>query len=395
MDKKIIAYGALFVILIGLIIFYGTKRQEPVNWDPSYDTRDKIPFGLYVLDKETKTLFNGHEVKKFSITPYEFFDERYDYDNDVYTASGTFLNIEEQNSIDRESVNELINFARHGNTIFLSMKDFPATLLDSLGVSVKNSFYFTDSVAFEVDKPHAVKQHFAEGISFTVFDSISTDSKVLGYQYNDSIGKANLVKVPVGSGYFILHTQPAVFTNFHLLKGNHYKYAQDVLTTLPHGNVYWYTPGFGGDSAKSSSPLRYIWSQPALKWAFLLGILAIIIFIIFHAKRKQRIVPQIEPVRNTTVDFAKTIGNLYFQEGNHHTIAEKKIIYFLEKIRREYNIDTYTLDGDFIEKLHLKSGADKEDIEKAVQLIKQHRHDFATTEADVIEINKAIEKLGL
>lgn len=95
------------------------------------------------------------------------------------------------------------------------------------------------------------------------------------------------------------------------------------------------------------------------------------------------------------MDFTKTIGNLYYQEGDHHTIIEKKIIYFLEHIRNEYMIDTYTLDDAFIEKLQLKSGKSFEDIKKAVRLIQKHRHQFQSTEADVVEINKAIEKLRL
>jgi hypothetical protein len=123
--------------------------------------------------------------------------------------------------------------------------------------------------------------------------------------------------------------------------------------------------------------------------------LSLLIFIIFNAKRKQRVVPEIPPLRNTSVDFAKTIGNLYYQEGNHHTIIEKQIIYFLEHVRNEYHIDTYTLDNAFIEKLHLKTGKSFEDIQKAVDLIKKHRHEFQSTEADVIAINKAIEKLRI
>jgi hypothetical protein len=125
------------------------------------------------------------------------------------------------------------------------------------------------------------------------------------------------------------------------------------------------------------------------------AIIAFLVFIFFNARRRQRIVPEIAPLKNTTVDFAKTIGNLYFQEGDHHTIIEKKIIYFLEHVRNVYLIDTYSLDKDFVEKLHLKTGKPIEDIEKAVSLIKKHRHEFRSTEADVLAINKAIENLRL
>ena len=49
----------------------------------------------------------------------------------------------------------------------------------------------------------------------------------------------------------------------------------------------------------------------------------VLLFIIFHAKRKQRIVPVIEPLQNSSAEFVKTIGNLYLQEGNFKDMANK------------------------------------------------------------------------
>lgn len=394
MDRRLIIYSVLLVAVIGIIIYIDSATPKPINWTPSYGVKDKIPFGLYILDKESTKLFKSGKVSKFTESPYEFFEKEYDYENQAYTAAGSFMAIEEKSTIDRESVNELFNFAAQGNTIFLSMQELPETLLDSLKIKTKTGFHYTDSLAMSVNKTDNKKYYFSEGISFITFDSLDTaTSRVLGYQEVNGEQLPNFIKIPVGDGQFLLHTQPAVFTNFHLLKGNHFNYAEDVLSALPQGNVYWRTAGFG--SGKSSSPLRYILSQKGLKWAFYMSLIGLVTFMFFNAKRKQRIIEEIEPVRNTTIDFAKTIGNLYFQEGDHHTIIEKKIIYFLERIRRDYLIDTFSLDEAFVEKLHLKSGIEKQDIEDAVTLIKKQRHQFQSTEADVIKLNKAIEKLRL
>jgi len=195
------------------------------------------------------------------------------------------------------------------------------------------------------------------------------------------------------SGTFYLHTQPVAFTNFHLLKGNHHEYAEKVLSYIPKTDVFWCIKDQNGEVI-SASPMRYILSQPALKWAWYIFLIGMIIFILFNAKRKQRIVPIIKPLANTTVDFTKTIGNLYYQEGDHNNIIDKKIIYFLEKIRNEYLIDTNKLDNDFIKKLHLKSGKKLEDIQNLVYLINAYRkNNFASDEADLIQINTAIEKV--
>jgi enoyl-[acyl-carrier-protein] reductase (NADH) len=106
------------------------------------------------------------------------------------------------------------------------------------------------------------------------------------------------------------------------------------------------------------------------------------------------VIPIIKPLPNTTVDFTKTIGNLYYQEGNHQNLIDKKIIYFLERVRNEYLIDTAVLDENFIKKLHAKTGKEIKDIEHLVYLINYQKKSYhQSIETDLIEINKAIEKI--
>jgi len=398
MNRKLIIYIVLLGLVIGLLVYVDASRPKPVNWTPTYATKDKIPLGLYILDKEAKSLFKENAIKKITVTPYEYFDKLYDYKAKQYSESGSFLSIEEQSSIDRESIMELLYFAEHGNSIFLSMKELPDFLLDTLSIDFeRGNFTLKDTIKLSLPEKNSGKKYsFAQGIGFTYFDSLDTKKvKVLGYQELNNERKPNFIEVPFGNGSFLLHTQPAVFSNYHLLKEDHSQYTEALLSYIPKGSVYWYSSYFIKRNDISDNSLRYILSQPGLKWAMWIGILTFIIFVLFNAKRKQRIIPEIPQLKNTTVDFAKTIGNLYYQEGDHHTIIDKKIIYFLEHVRNVYLIDTYTLDNDFVEKLHLKTGKPVEEIEKAVSLIKKHRHQFKSTEADVLAINKAIENLRL
>ena len=59
-----------------------------------------------------------------------------------------------------------------------------------------------------------------------------------------------------------------------------------------------------------------------------------------QGKRKQRIIPVITPLKNTSLEFVETIGRLYYQKGTRSGIAHKKIIFFLDFIRTRYNIAT-------------------------------------------------------
>lgn len=400
MDKNIKIYIAILVFVLALILVADRDQPKPIDWSPTYSVNDKIPLGLYVFDKEIHDFLKPQKLEKIvTETPYEFLDSKYDEDTLVenYSIKGTFLNISEANNIDDQSITEIFYFVSHGNNAFLSMKEFPRAILDSLKLRINVNFGLPDSNSIWLanKKVSSKTYHLKEGVGDNYFSKIDTlESTVLGYQsYVPKQKHVNFIKVAYKSGYFYLHTQPAAFSNFHLLKKDHYQYAENVLSYLPKGDVFWYTKGIN-DEKISSSPLRYIFSQPALKWAWYLSLIGILIFIIFNAKRKQRIVPILKPLPNLTIDFTKTIGNLYYQEGDHENIIDKKIIYFLERIRNEYLLDTTKLDDDFIKKLHLKSGKDETDIRELVFLINEHRKSYhGSLEEDLIRINNAIEKV--
>ncbi len=398
MDNKVKIYIAILVLIFGITLLVDKGQPKPIDWTPTYSVEDKIPFGLYVFNQEADALFK-QKIESISIeTPYEYLDSQYDETEGVetYKIKGTFINISEVNNIDDQSMTEILYFVSHGNNAFLSMKVFPKPLLDSLKIELKTDFMPSESISvWMANKKVSTKKYtFNTGLSdyFSKIDTLKT--KVLGYQTsNKNKRQINFIEVPYKNGHIYLHTQPVAFTNYNLLKKDHYLYAENVMSYVPKGNIFWYNKSFN-DKRISSSPLRYIWSQPALKSAWYLGLIGILIFMIFNAKRKQRIVPIIKPLPNLTVDFTKTIGNLYYQEGDHTNIIDKKIIYFLEKIRTDYLLDTSKLDDDFITKLHYKTGKDEKDIRELIQLINDHRNSYhGSLEDDLIRINTAIEKI--
>ncbi|MGK4567625.1 DUF4350 domain-containing protein [Flavobacterium sp. 3HN19-14] len=399
MDKTIKIYIGVLVFIFGLLIVIDMNKPEPIDWRPTYDTSDKIPLGLYVLDHEMPAMLKNQKIHKIEVTPYEYFEPKYDYDSlvDDYKVHGTFIDIAQDSyNLDEKSVEELFYFAGHGNDIFLSMKDFPKQLLDSLHLKLGGGFTFEEkNLQNWLVNPKLGTQKYnlvqdASGSYFSKIDTLKTI--VLGYQSIDTV-RVNFIKVPYRKGNFYLHTQPTAFTNFHLLDGNKAEYAEKVLSYLPKKDLYWYVK-FQNGKVISNSSLSYIFSQPALTWAWYIFIFGMVIFMVFNAKRRQRIIPIVKPLTNTTIDFAKTIGNLYFQEGDHDNIIEKKIIYFLEKMRQDYLMDTNVLDEAFIKRLHLKSGKPIHDIQRVVYLINNYRkHNYKGVESDLIDMNDAIEKI--
>ncbi|WP_298151316.1 DUF4350 domain-containing protein [Flavobacterium sp.] len=398
MNRTLKIYIGLIVLMVVLVAFLDSTKPKPVDWSPTYRIEDKIPFGLYIFDKELPELFDGKKVTKVNSTPYEYFGNDYQEDtlgSYYYHPEQTFLSISEKPISDKQSEMMLLRFVAGGNHAFISSKGISRYLMDTLKLDQEMDFQYAKDVVNWVGNPKlgTKKYKITEGLGNVYFSKIDTlTTTVLGYQSGDT-ARANFIKVPFHKGYFLLHTQPAAFTNFHLLKDDHAAYAEKVLSYLPKKDIVWFMKGNTRPNV-SNSIFRFILTNQQLSWAWYIFLGGLLVFLIFNAKRRQRIVPIIPPVTNTTIDFAKTIGNLYFQEGDHDNLIDKKIIYFLEKLRQDYLMDTAVLDDKFITRLQLKSGKKLEDIQNVVYLINNHRKKYYTaTESDLIAISQAIEKI--
>jgi len=318
-----------------------------------------------------------------SLEDSTYFEEDY---LDYYDPK-SFLIINPYAEIDDISSDYLLDFVSDGNVVMISSFNFSKKLLDSLQAEIKfdvlpqleledslsiSNIHFKDS---ELKLTLANKNWDAksytynkgmEGVYFSQLDSIHTT--VLGYHQFENTRRINFVKIQYGDGFFYLHTQPFVFTNYNLLKSGNAAYAAHALSYIPDWDIIWDDRATLNQN-RIDNPLRYMLSQPALRWAWYIALLGTLFFIIFKAKRRQRIVPIIEKLPNTSIDFAKTIGNLYYQQGKPQDIVNKKITFFLEHIRNTYLLDTQNLNDDFKKKLQSKTGMPQIEIERLVDYI--------------------------
>ena len=137
--------------------------------------------------------------------------------------------------------------------------------------------------------------------------------------------------------------------------------------------------------------LPVVFRYPALRAVWLIVIYGLLVYILFNAKRMQRIVPVIKPLRNTSIEFVQTIANLYFLHGDMTNIVHKKIIYFLDRVRTQYHLDTSKTDSLFTDKLKNKSGKDSATVEALVEFINKFNQKQTATKADLLLLNKLVE----
>jgi hypothetical protein len=123
-----------------------------------------------------------------------------------------------------------------------------------------------------------------------------------------------------------------------------------------------------------------LWRFPSTRYALLLALLAMITYVLFEGKRKQRIIPVIPPLKNDSVSFVETVGRLYFNKGNHTNLSEKMVQQFLEWVRTHYFLNTNLLNEQFINQLIIKSGQPEAKVRMLMDMIHEIKMGTAPTD---------------
>jgi len=390
----------LTICFVGLILLQ-VLSPKPIDWRLSYMKKDKVPYGTSALHDALSGIFPVQSINIKNVPVYNSLKG-----NEINNCNYIFIN--QSFSPDKLDTRELLNFVGRGNNVFIAANYFSGKLADTLKIKTDNFFIYgsgisTDSAGLSnIYTPHdSIKINFVnpelksktdyvykrgiENIYFNSFDT--TKTTVLG---KNSSGNINFIQIKFGKGKLFVSSLPEVFSNYHFVSERNSDYVYKALSYLPNQQIIWdeyYKVG----NVHQDSPMRVIFNNPALLTAYYLLMLSLIIYMIIGAKRKQRVIPVIEPLRNTTLDFVDIVGTLYYQAGNHKNLADKKITFFLEYIRTSFQVKTTLYDDTFIERISNLSGIDKQKVHDLFYYFSDITFKQSITQQQLLKLNRMIE----
>jgi len=132
-------------------------------------------------------------------------------------------------------------------------------------------------------------------------------------------------------------------------------------------------------------------NNKALKWAYYMMLIGALLYVIFEGKRKQRAIPIVKPLRNQTIDFTRTIANMYYEKGKHKEMVNHKTNHLLEYIRVHFHLHTATVDDTFIEHLAARSNNTVEDTRILFKTIENFNNKTQISNIELERLNTLIE----
>lgn len=214
---------------------------------------------------------------------------------------------------------------------------------------------------------------------FTRFDTIVDEKERIERIDTFAIKKVpTAVSVPYGKGEVIFVSSPLLFTNYGMLEGNTFVYIFRLMSYLADLPVYRTEAYVKTDAmlVAEQSPFREFIKRPPLRWALYLALLGVVLFMIFTARRRQRVIPIMSKPANRSLEFIQLIGTLYYQRKDHVDLVRKKFKLFAEELRKTAGVDISDVNTDDREYLLLaeKTGMNSDRLKKVIRQIRLVLH---------------------
>lgn len=360
MNKKVIISFLAFALFIGLVVWLldgstgdGTNhitKKYRSDWKKTYDLQDANPrnisFFMELLDVHvTDSVYN---LKRWS-----------DLDTIPGREEATYLFIGDEFGAGNDSYDSLMHYADSGATIFLSFNHITSNIYERH--FNEGAFYWDYSKVlfawigdttlpfYHVYENDTINEDW---YSFSETDIIDTNYR--SYLFAMKHPFAFYEKHHKGKVHF--HSIPNLFENYQVIQPNGYAHARIVLNKIPKDKpVIFLTCGVNtsnqpppdyneeddseGAEKEDTSLIQFILKNPALRLAFLLFIVLLLLYVFFRGKRKEAILPGYTQKRNMSLAFVETLSSIYISRNSPIGVLQVMRKNFYSAINRHFYID--------------------------------------------------------
>ena len=427
----------LFAMLVLFVLFCLLQVNLPKKfvWSPTFSHVDKQPFGCFVFDSVlTQSLPNGYHVTKktFFQLDQEHAKEKISVlmvvdQQDLKQLDVKYLcNIARRGGKVMVVASSSLDDGRNADTVVVDEleRTFKVRIEDGMYFSLRgilaglkahdndmyDTIYWNNRETMYAAQPYRMFYNMVGGTLFV--DSVPKVKRLAytlstaGYDYKyDSLYVGDFtrfdtivdkkerieridtfaikkipvaVSVPYGKGEVIFVSSPLLFTNYGMLEGNTSVYIFRLMSYLADLPVYRTEAYVKTDAmlVAEQSPFREFIKRPPLRWALYLALLGVVLFMIFTARRRQRVIPIISKPANRSLEFIQLIGTLYYQRKDHVDLVRKKFKLFAEELRKTAGVDISDVNTDDREYLLLaeKTGMNCDRLKKVIRQIRLVLH---------------------
>jgi hypothetical protein len=392
-SRLLIALIVLAILATILLLILNQKKSW--NWAENYNPTSEEPYGTAVLYRLMKAVRDKQEFIMVKDTTYKELpaDPSSEVDNYIYIGREYFANLEDTRQIFEfvESGNNAYIFcASPSNYVADSILKLQTEEIDPLEIYEQileeEGYYGDDQLVPTPENPEIIRKFYGitdSTIDLRLADSIGkrklepTIERMHDFEsyksywkfYSDNLVTSqgqqvdylghfdeeypNFVSCQYGKGRFYFHSTPLVFTNYYMLNDTSMNYCRSVLNSMGYGKVFWDEDNREFDFVNNpqadeeeendptkprEGPMEFILSEPSLRWAWYILLSGSLLYLVFGARRRQKIIPLADNMENTSMEYTEVISQMFMNQSDHKKLVSMKMDLFRAFLRDRFNI---------------------------------------------------------
>ena len=390
MNKRFWFFVVAFLVFVFLLEWNAPSKFV---WNPTFNHYDKQPFGCAVFDSlMKKSTPAGYVVTRKTFPQLE----REGYGKKPYA----FLVMASSIGLTETDLQALDKLLKNGNKVFIATSYLnPDSLFPDLNVSMDGTGAFSplqvqaalkhqsilyDTLGWTQQVPYQEKEYHVysamTGSNVDIEGKVTCDTLLSGWvpkEYSDSTEgywAPRVVSVKRGKGELFLSCEPLLMTNYGILDTQTNGLIFRLMSQF-RGLPIIRTEAYGPETEfETDTPLRFWLQNEPLRWAVYLTLGGLLLFCIFYARRRQRVIPIVEEPANRSLEFVKLIGTLYHQKHINRDLLQKKYSYFAETLRRMTMIDVEDVESrkENIAQIALRTGMPEAEVRMILDRVERY-----------------------
>ncbi|MFM9985237.1 MAG: hypothetical protein ACKVOK_08405 [Flavobacteriales bacterium] len=450
MRKTRILIASIVLAILATILLLILNHKKQWSWIENYKPTSEEPYGTAVLYRLMKSVRNSQEFIMLQDTTYKELpaDPTQEVDNYIYIGQEYFANLEDTRQIFDfvESGNNAYIFcSRPSNYVADSILKLPGEEIDPFEIYQQmieeEGYYDEDNMVPTPENPEVVKKFYGitdSTINLKLKDSLGhaiPEPAIVRMQdfevyrsywkfYNDNLitqegnkvdylgyfdeEYPNFVRCQYGKGHFYFHSTPLVFTNYYMLNDTSMNYCRSVLSSMGYGKVFWDEDNREFDIVNNpqaedeendptkpqEGPMEFILSEPSLRWAWYILLTGSILYLVFGARRKQKIIPLADNMENTSMEYTEVISQMFMNQSDHKKLVSMKMDLFRAFLRDRFNIKLPLRFQDEDDKLYMHiSQKCKVPEDLVISIFEQNKYLSSVVVVETPEMLKFHQKL--
>ena len=376
--------------------------QDSTNWKLSLDKNSKEPYGCYIAYQNLTDIFTNAVIKSND----NFFTRIKKINQSNSRNKSLVISVTNQFNLSESDLDELMRYIMNGNSALILSNKFSDTLLNYFSLQTKlidtssSLKYFMPlsevTMPIDISFKDSIKSFNYKGIAtnhyFDTRINEDFDNTIEWIGRIDKTKRNNLLEY-INKGKIIIGHTPTALCNYFLLQQNNKQYYEYLLSHFSKNisEVYWISKLIQMPSLQERSNIL---NFPPFFKAFLVIVALLLLYTLFEAKRRQRIVENLPPVENASLEFVETVGQLYYNKGDHKNLAEKMILFYLENIRTKHNVTTRELNDALAKVLSHKLNHSEVETKSFISYLNYIRTQPTLVETDIQFLFQQLKKFS-